>query len=77
MGKCHKCGNEYDRSFDVSIDGKTYTYDSFECAISEIAPKCGHCGCVVIGHGVQSDGTVYCCVNCAKMEGITELKDRA
>jgi hypothetical protein len=42
-----------------------------------LAPVCPHCSCRVIGHGVEQDGTVYCCVHCAEHEGATSLKDRA
>lgn len=76
MARCDVCGNDYDKSFTVTRDGKTGTFDSFECAIHKFAPKCAHCGCMVIGHGVESNGTVYCCANCAKHEGVAGLKDR-
>jgi len=76
MTKCEVCGNEYDKSFTVTAGGRSHTFDSFECAIHALAPKCAHCGCKVVGHGVEKDGTVYCCVHCARHEGISGLKDR-
>ena len=30
MAKCDVCGNNYDKSFEVRMAGKTYTFDSFE-----------------------------------------------
>lgn len=66
MGKCEVCGNEYDKSFDVIINNETHTFDSFECAIHAVAPECKHCGCKIIGHGVEADNNIYCCANCAK-----------
>lgn len=36
-----------------------------------------HCGTKIIGHGVESDGNFFCCVHCAKKEGIDELRDHA
>ena len=77
MAKCDVCGNDYDKAFTVTMAGKTYTFDSFECAIHALAPECAHCGCTVIGHGVEEDGTVYCCANCASHEGVAGLRDRA
>lgn len=77
MGRCEVCGNRYDKSFDVTIGGATHTYDSFECAIHALAPTCAHCGCRVIGHGMESDGVVYCCAHCATLQGETALRDRA
>lgn len=77
MAKCDVCGNDYDKSFQVTREGKTFTFDSFECAIHKCAPKCAHCECRIIGHGVQKGEKIYCCANCAKHDGATELRDRA
>jgi hypothetical protein len=41
-----------------------------------LAPTCAHCGCKIIGHGIESDNIFYCCAHCAEMEGIEEAKDR-
>jgi hypothetical protein len=76
MGTCETCGNEYRRTFDVVIDGATHTFDSFECAIEGVAPRCSHCGCRIIGHGVEEGETIFCCASCAQMEhGATQLRD--
>jgi hypothetical protein len=77
MGKCEVCGNEYDKAFTVTVASEEHTFDSFECAIHALAPTCAHCGCRVVGHGVEQGGTVFCCVNCAKHAGVKGLKDRA
>ncbi len=50
MAKCEHCGNEYDKTFEVTFKGKTHVFDSFECAIHVIAPECDHCRCKIIGH---------------------------
>lgn len=77
MAVCSQCGNDYDKSFTVTMDDQDYRFDCFECAIQELAPTCAHCGCRVIGHGVESDGAIYCCAHCAKHEGVAEVQDRA
>ena len=77
MAKCDVCGNDYERAFTVTMAGKTNTFDSFECAIHKLAPACAHCGCKVIGHGVEKGATVYCCANCARHDGVEGLKDSA
>jgi hypothetical protein len=77
MAHCDVCGNDYDKAFQVTKDGRTLTFDSFECAIHALAPTCKHCGCRIVGHGVEAGGTFYCCANCAAQEGVTELRDRA
>jgi hypothetical protein len=77
MGTCEVCGNKYDKSFQVMMAGSTHTFDSFECAIHALAPVCVHCGCRIIGHGVEAAGGVmFCCAHCAEHQGVTSLKDR-
>lgn len=77
MARCETCGNDYDKSFQVVIAGRTHEFDSFECAIHALAPRCAHCGCRVVGHGLEAGGSIYCCAHCAKAEGTTTLRDRA
>ncbi|HVJ64399.1 MAG TPA: hypothetical protein VM901_04005 [Bdellovibrionota bacterium] len=43
----------------------------------------GTCACCgnqydmrIIGHGLESDGHMYCCAHCAKHSGETGLRDR-
>jgi Rieske Fe-S protein len=76
MGRCEVCGNEYDKTFEVTIAGSTLTFDSFECAIHAVAPTCSHCGCRIIGHGVEADGRIFCCAHCAGQAGVSGLQDR-
>lgn len=77
MAKCEVCGNDYDKSFELKThDGSRHTFDSFECAIHACAPACAHCNCKVVGHGVEANGTIYCCANCARHEGEREIRDR-
>ena len=76
MAKCEVCGNDYDKSFTVTAKGESHTFDSFECAIHALAPHCAHCDCRIIGHGVETNGTFYCCANCAHMAGVKGLDDR-
>lgn len=78
QASCEVCGNSYDKTFRiVAADGGQRIFDSFECAIQALAPVCSHCRCRVIGHGIESDGKMYCCAHCAKMSGVSEARDRA
>ena len=76
MGKCAQCGNDYDKTFEITMRGKTLVFDSFECAIAALAPTCPHCGVRIVGHGVEHNGSIFCCAHCAKHEGLTGLVDR-
>jgi hypothetical protein len=77
MPTCEKCGNDYDKSFQIVAQGKTHTFDSFECAIQTLAPVCAHCGVRIVGHGLEKGGRIFCCAHCAGQEGASELRDRA
>jgi nitrite reductase/ring-hydroxylating ferredoxin subunit len=77
MAKCDQCDNDYDKSFEITTRGQTHTFDSFECAIQALAPVCPHCGCKIIGHGVEEGGAIYCCAHCAGKSGATGVSDRA
>lgn len=81
---CEVCGNEYDKAFQVvlppptarSAGGETHVFDSFECAIHALAPTCAHCGCRIIGHGMEMNSIFFCCAHCAEQYGIHEFEDR-
>jgi hypothetical protein len=78
MAECEVCGNQYDKSFEVVMQGgRHHVFDSFECAIQALAPRCTHCQCTIIGHGVEAGGHMYCCAHCAKHEGARGVSDRA
>jgi hypothetical protein len=78
MATCEVCGNEYDKAFTVvEANGEEHTFDSFECAIHALAPACIHCGCRVVGHGVEEGDQIFCCAHCAKLAGVTTLRDHA
>ena len=74
---CEVCGNDYDKAFTVTKDGSAHVFDSFECAIHALAPECDHCGCRIVGHGVEQGDSIFCCAACARHEGAVGLKDRA
>jgi hypothetical protein len=77
MPICENCGNDYDKAFQVTMNGQSHSFDSFECAINKLAPTCGQCGTRIIGHGVESHDKMFCCANCAEKAGETGLQDRA
>ncbi|MBL8839886.1 MAG: hypothetical protein JNL66_26755 [Alphaproteobacteria bacterium] len=66
MARCDTCGNDYDKAFSVEIQGARYNFDSIECAAEKIAPRCAHCNCRVLGHGVEAGGRIFCCAHCAE-----------
>ena len=76
MGKCEVCGNDYDKSFEVRKNGDSHTFDSFECAIEALAPRCDNCGVRIVGHGLENGNSFFCCKHCAEASGVSGLEDR-
>jgi hypothetical protein len=76
MATCDTCGNDYDKAFTITQGDRSGTFDSFECAITALAPTCTHCGCRIIGHGVEASGGPYCCAHCARAAGQSGAADR-
>ena len=76
MARCETCGNDYDKAFQVNMNGRTHTFDSFECAIHALAPTCDNCGIHIVGHGLEKEGTFFCCEHCAEVKGVIGLRDR-
>lgn len=76
MAICDTCGNDYDKAFQVTMNGKQHTFDSFECAIHAWTPTCEHCGMRIVGHGLENAGIFYCCDQCASKDGVSNLRDR-
>jgi hypothetical protein len=55
---------------------RKHVFDCFECAIHALAPRCEHCSCTIIGHGIESGGRMFCCAHCAQSEGVGQARDR-
>lgn len=76
MATCEVCGNEYDKALEIKSDGEAHVFDSFECAIHALAPTCDHCSCRIVGHGVEANGSMFCCAHCAHASGVEGVADR-
>ena len=76
MAICHTCGNDYDKAFTVQWHSGSATFDSVECAAAKLAPECAHCGCRILGHGVETEDGIYCCAHCARKESGGDVNDR-
>ena len=76
MATCAHCGNDYDKAFSITKGDETKDFDSFECAIAEMAPVCDHCNVRIIGHGIEAGGQTFCCAHCAQHAGVEGAVDR-
>jgi len=62
---CELCGNDHGQCFEVRLGGERHVFDSFECAMRAFAPRCGHCGCELLDHGIVVGDSLYCSYECA------------
>jgi hypothetical protein len=77
MARCEVCQNDYDKTFEVVQGSSSHVFDSFECAAHALAPRCRHCGCMILGHGVEVGDAMFCCAHCARRMGESSVRDRA
>jgi hypothetical protein len=35
-----------------------------------------HCGCRILGHGIEAHGKLFCCAHCARPSGESAARDR-
>lgn len=76
MGQCETCGNDYDKTMEIRVQGSAHVFDSFECAIEALAPRCAACGVRIVGHGVEAGSSMFCCAHCASKHGAKGARDR-
>lgn len=77
MARCEVCGDQEGEMMEILKQGKSYNFDSFECAIQALAPVCNYCGVKIIGHGLLADNQLFCGAHCARQGVEKELEDRA
>lgn len=77
MAVCDTCGNDYDKAFTLMQGERSGVFDSFECAAQAMAPECAHCGCRILGHGVETGTQIFCCAHCARRAGADGIADRS
>jgi hypothetical protein len=60
---------------EIRVGSASHWFDSFECAIFAMAPRCAKCGIPIVGHGVEVESTIYCCANCSRAAGESGVRD--
>jgi hypothetical protein len=76
MAICEQCGNDSDKAFASKRDGKTHTFDSFECAVHMLAPRSVAAVAESSAMGVESGAKMFCCAHRVRRSGETGLEDR-
>jgi hypothetical protein len=59
MAKSETCGNDYDKAFQVTMNGTAHTFDSFECAIHALAPTCANCRIHIVATGSKKKAPFF------------------
>lgn len=71
--RCVNCGDNIEKDYILFINGAEFTFDSFECAINFIAPRCTNCNTIIIGRGVNVGGDIYCSPGCSHSENFSPI----
>lgn len=66
--RCVNCGVTIEKDYILFINGTEFTFDSFECAVNFVAPRCANCNTIVMGRGVPVEGDLYCSTTCSHSE---------
>jgi hypothetical protein len=66
--------NDYDKAFQVSMKARPIP-STASSARSTRWLCCENCGIRIVGHGLEKDGTFFCCDHCAEVRGVTGLRD--
>ena len=70
---CEVCGKDQERCFEVHLGGERHVFDSFECAIRGLMPKCSSCGSMLLGPGLLFENMHYCSYSCASAYATQEI----
>jgi hypothetical protein len=69
---CEVCGKNEECCFEVHLGGEIHVFDSFECAISGLMPRCSKCGSILLSPGIQFQGMLYCSYACVGVYNMQE-----
>jgi hypothetical protein len=58
MARGEPCGHHYGKACAIALAGHLPAFDNVACAMQALAPRREHCGCRIIGRGVEADGPI-------------------
>lgn len=71
--RCVNCGYNIEKDYILFINGTEFTFDSFECAINFVAPRCSNCNTIVLGRGVHAGEDIFCSPTCLQSENYSPV----
>ena len=73
---CEVCGKSGGQYFEVHLGGERHIFDSFECAIGGLMPRCSVCGGIILGPGVQDNNASSCSYLCSNLSSVRDYEPR-
>lgn len=64
--RCINCGLNIEKDYILFINGKEFIFDSFECAINFVAPRCAHCNSVIVSREIRHSDEIFCSASCSE-----------
>lgn len=64
--RCEKCGLNIEKDYILFINGKEFTFDSYDCAVNFVAPRCAHCNSIIAHREIKHREEAYCSQYCFK-----------
>lgn len=63
--RCVNCGLNIEKDYILFVNGTEFTFDSFECAVNFVAPRCACCNSIIMGRGIEKKGEMFCTPACS------------
>ena len=71
--RCVNCGSNIEKDYILFINGAEFVFDSFECAVKFVAPRCAHCNSIIMGKGFSKSDELFCSVSCSNETNFSPL----
>ena len=62
--RCENCGLNIEKDYILFVNGREFTFDSFECAANFVAPRCTYCNSIMAPEAEYSSKS-FCCLFCS------------
>ena len=64
--RCVNCGSNIEKDYILFVNGAEFVFDSFECAVNFVAPRCSACNSIIMGKVIHRADEIFCSANCSK-----------
>ena len=71
--RCVNCGLNIEKDYILFINGTEFTFDSFECAVNFVAPRCARCNAIIMGRGTHHTDEIFCSPLCSEEKNYSPI----